>query len=161
VSQPEQQEDEEPQQWSLGWWSGQITNEQQQHEREGEGSSPAAVPAPLASVASSVAAPAGSVASSTPEPRFLLPLRGGDSCWQVGPRQVDVEVRCGRNDEIVDVREDGKCRYRMGFVTPLACSRDHLALLRQQLDAHRRWFNRRHPPPQPPRSIEQMWHDEL
>lgn len=145
-------EEAEPQQWSLGYWTGEIVSQQQEEPD-------AAAAATAAAGASST--PPGSVRSSIPEPSFLLVLRDGDSCWQVGPRQTDVSLRCGRADEFISVVEDGKCRYRMALATPLACQRNHLALLRQQLDEHRRWFMRRHPKPLPPPTWEQLLHDEL
>ena len=155
-----EEEEEEPQQWSLGWWTGEIVSQQQEDSDAAAATLPF-IPATGGAAAAAGGDPPGSVRSSTPDPSFLLPLRDGEPCWQVGPRQVDVEFRCGRVDEIVSVVEDGKCRYRMGFATPLACQRDHLALLRQQLEEHRRWFQRRHPKPTPPPTLEQLLHDEL
>jgi hypothetical protein len=110
----------------------------------------------------SSAEPAGSVVASSPsEPRFSLPLRQGESCWQVGPRQVSVEARCASVDRITHVKEDGKCKYTFGLDTPAACDQSYLQVLKQQLKEHKAWFARRPPPTTPPPSREQLLHEDL
>jgi hypothetical protein len=110
----------------------------------------------------SFAEPAGSVVASSPsEPRFSLPLRQGESCWQVGPRQVSVEARCASVDRITSVKEDGKCKYTFALDTPAACDQNYLQVLRQQLKEHKAWFARRPPPTTPPPSREQLLHEDL
>ena len=135
------------------------------------------------------APPPGSVLASTPEPRFILSLRGGDNCWGVGPRQAEIEVQCGggggeggehsagstsdataaasassaTGDRVLRVEEDGKCRYRFVVASSLACSADHLALMQAQLRDYRAWFARKAPQPSAPRTVDEHWarHDEL
>ena len=110
--------------------------------------------------ASSTLPPAGSLLNTNAPPSFHIPLRGGQECWNVGPRQVDVTVRCGEREELVEVREDGKCKYAMVLQTPLGCDKAYLAGLKQQLADHQKWFARPAPKPTKAKTPKQL-HDEL
>lgn len=99
---------------------------------------------------------------SDSSPTFGVALRQGQECWQVGPRSVNVQIACGETTEIVRVQEDGKCKYGMTLQSPLACDKDHLAKLQQQLADHTKWFARPMPPLGKAKTAAQLLeHDEL
>jgi len=183
-----EQSDEGQQSWVLGFWQGVLAQESSdpaataaeigdKDEAEDSGAKGKGkgkgkgkkkqkkAPASAAAAGSFSSGPAGSVAPpASLEPRFSVPLRHGEPCWQVGPRQANVVARCGRADRIVSVSEDGKCKYRFELETPAACEAGHLARLRQQLKEHKAWFARRPPRATPAPTREQMMlklHDEL
>ena len=65
------------------------------------------------------------------EPAFYLRLTDGQSCWQGPPRSTVVECRCGAATQLINARENGKCRYEFVLLTPAACSAQHWMDLKQ------------------------------
>ena len=59
-------------------------------------------------------------------PQGAMHFRGGDQCWQGPKRSVAVEVRCGTEDKLVEVRENGKCVYEFVAESPAACLKKDL-----------------------------------
>eukprot|EP00164_Ancoracysta_twista_P015847 GFYU01026342.1.p1 GENE.GFYU01026342.1~~GFYU01026342.1.p1 ORF type:complete len:222 (+),score=55.91 GFYU01026342.1:198-863(+) len=54
----------------------------------------------------------------------------GDKCWGGPDRTVHVTFSCALDEEITDVRENGKCEYYLWFSTPAACNEKHLKILK-------------------------------
>lgn len=58
----------------------------------------------------------------------------GEQCG-VHPREIDVKLVCGKDNEILNVTEPGHCRYEMIFSTPLTCHQ-HSMLVYPALTKH-------------------------
>jgi hypothetical protein len=164
-----------PPTYVLGYWSGNVLStsqlaEQEKNRLESESASSAphkTTRKVVRKVVKKKKAAPNSVRlfapGSSEAPVYHLWMRNGETCWNVGPRQVDVKVHCGVQNRITDVRENGKCKYEFYFETPGACQKEHLAKMRNQLKAYEAWFNR----PEPVSSEEEKqkalraMHDEL
>ncbi len=71
--------------------------------------------------------------SSTARPSLVAPAANlsvlrprwefgeGEACWEGPSRSAVVELRCGRATQLLEVSENGKCRYEMLLATPAAC----------------------------------------
>ena len=129
---------EPPPTFVLGYWSGQIelVSDSSSSGRRTK-SSTSITPPPVA----------GSILVDTPPPTLMTTLRGGQECWQIGPRQGDVTFVCGETEQILTVRENGKCKYEFTFETPLACDQGHLTTLKRELNDYTNWFARKQPKP--------------
>ena len=55
------------------------------------------------------------------EPQYWLRYFGGEACYGAGQREVLVKMACGADEVLQEVRENGKCRYEMTFLTAAAC----------------------------------------
>lgn len=53
------------------------------------------------------------------ERRMLYP--GGDQCWNGPSRSINVELLCGKAEDIISVDEPNRCTYSMKFETPAVC----------------------------------------
>jgi len=54
-------------------------------------------------------------------PQLVQAYTDGDPCWQGPVRFASVHMKCGLEDILTEVYEDGKCTYEVQFVTPAAC----------------------------------------
>jgi len=101
-------------------------------------------PAPSTrSSSSSSTSPPGSFLAPSAEPMFRLSLRGGEPCWQVGPREADVTFTCHVEDRVLELRENGKCKYEIMATTPVACDQSYLERMRKQWKEYQTWFQRK------------------
>jgi protein kinase C substrate 80K-H len=57
----------------------------------------------------------------------------GDYCWNGPNRSVRVELLCGRENQILEVKEPQKCSYTMRLNTPAKCDEEYVNKLRAQL----------------------------
>eukprot|EP00026_Physarum_polycephalum_P011071 Phypoly_transcript_11267.p1 GENE.Phypoly_transcript_11267~~Phypoly_transcript_11267.p1 ORF type:complete len:354 (+),score=65.82 Phypoly_transcript_11267:157-1218(+) len=68
-----------------------------------------------------------------PESDNVMVFSGGDECWNGPNRVVNLQMECGLDDKLVDVRENGKCTYEFVFASPAACSKKHADKLKKYL----------------------------
>mmetsp|Transcript_28417 Transcript_28417/g.66629 ORF Transcript_28417/g.66629 Transcript_28417/m.66629 type:complete len:289 (-) Transcript_28417:175-1041(-) len=57
----------------------------------------------------------------------------GMRCWSGPDRSTVVTLKCGARSEVTSVSEPEMCSYALTFVTPAACTDEHLANLEQLL----------------------------
>lgn len=63
--------------------------------------------------------------SSTTPYYFELNYTDGQMCWGHGRRVATVHVLCGKDNELVEVREPSVCSYYLKFYSPIACNLDY------------------------------------
>eukprot|EP01099_Mayorella_cantabrigiensis_P004769 TRINITY_DN3638_c0_g3_i2.p1 TRINITY_DN3638_c0_g3~~TRINITY_DN3638_c0_g3_i2.p1 ORF type:complete len:326 (+),score=111.71 TRINITY_DN3638_c0_g3_i2:738-1715(+) len=59
----------------------------------------------------------------------IMKFTDGASCWGGPKRSLTVHLKCGAEDQILNVHEPSKCTYEMDFTTPAACDMQHLLVL--------------------------------
>jgi protein kinase C substrate 80K-H len=63
----------------------------------------------------------------------IMIYNGGDECWNGPDRLVHLQMECGLDDKLADVRENGKCTYEFVFESPAACNKKHADKLKKYL----------------------------
>jgi len=63
----------------------------------------------------------------------VMKFGSGDHCWNGPHRSVRIEVSCGRENQILEVKEPSKCTYTMRLRTPAKCDDEYLNKLRAPL----------------------------
>jgi len=61
----------------------------------------------------------------------------GERCWGGPDRSMSVDLVCGIDTKIVEVKEPNKCEYLMLLKTPGACKPETLEQLRNKLQQHK------------------------
>jgi len=57
----------------------------------------------------------------------------GEHCWGGPDRSMVVNLVCGKQTELTEVKEPNKCEYSMSMKTPGACTPETLEQLRNKL----------------------------
>eukprot|EP01080_Neovahlkampfia_damariscottae_P007960 gene7960-12426_t len=57
----------------------------------------------------------------------------GQSCWNGPNRSAHVRIKCGLNEQLMNVDEPSMCYYTLDFETPAACNEEDLDQLKKEL----------------------------
>jgi len=63
----------------------------------------------------------------------VMKYENGERCWGGPDRSIAVHVVCGKDTQIIEVKEPNKCEYFMKMKTPGACTLSSLDNLRKKL----------------------------
>jgi hypothetical protein len=63
----------------------------------------------------------------------VMKFSNGDSCWNRPNRSVRIDISCGRENQILEVKEPSKCSYTMRLQTPAKCDDEYLNKLKASL----------------------------
>ena len=57
----------------------------------------------------------------------------GEGCWNGPSRSITVDIACGGEAKLVDVKEPSRCEYSATLLTPAACDEGEVAKLEEEL----------------------------
>ncbi|KAG1371441.1 Glucosidase 2 subunit beta [Cocos nucifera] len=63
----------------------------------------------------------------------VMLFSNGDRCWNGPDRSLNVRLRCGLKDELLDVDEPSRCEYVAILSTPVVCLEEKLKELQEKL----------------------------